>query len=172
MVLGQLDVAYANINALESAISDLHEKNASLIILNTLTERASVLRDILLVETEKMWNALVEFSEEGDIQLTIQKRLPRSTNLSTNNECSLSISMVADLLKTFNLLESTMKSLASLLSRAFLDHLLENPVGWQFIYRKHDPLRPSITMTPTNLVPTDLAPHACPSSISFLPRPY
>ena len=53
-----------------------------------------------------------------------------------------------------------MKSLASLLSRAFLDHLLENPVGWQFIYRKHDPSNPSITMTPTNFTLPDLTPHA------------
>jgi hypothetical protein len=53
-----------------------------------------------------------------------------------------------------------MKSLASLLSRAFLDQLLQNPVGWQFIYRKNDPQKPSITMTPTNLILANLTPHA------------
>lgn len=60
-----------------------------------------------------------------------------------------------------------MKSLASLLSRAFLDHLLENPVGWQFIYRKHDPITPSITMTPTNFVIADLTPHARNSHVQI-----
>src|SRR5271154_4929654 len=73
---------------------------------------------------------------------------------------TLSIGAVAELLKSLGLLEETMKTLASLLSRAFLDHLLSNPVGWQFIYRKHSPTDPSITMTPTNLLLEDLTPHA------------
>ena len=79
---------------------------------------------------------------------------------SAGNSSSLTIGRVADLLKALNLLDSTMKNLASLLSRAFLDHLLENPVGWQFIYRKHDP-QPSITMTPTNFISSDDLQHAC-----------
>ena len=53
-----------------------------------------------------------------------------------------------------------MKSLATLLSRAFLDHLLENPVGWQFIYTRSDVTKPSITMKPTEIVLSDLIPHA------------
>src|SRR5271170_3467886 len=73
---------------------------------------------------------------------------------------TLSIGAVAELLKSLGLLEETMKTLASLLSRAFLDHLLSNPVGWQFIYRKHSPTDPSITMTPTNLLLEALTPHA------------
>ena len=77
-----------------------------------------------------------------------------------SNSTMLTITTVAELLKELNLLDSTMKSLASLLCRAFLDHLLENPVGWQFIYRKHEPSNPSITMTPTNFTLPDLTPHA------------
>jgi hypothetical protein len=61
-----------------------------------------------------------------------------------------------------------MKNLASLLSRAFFDHLLENPVGWQFIYRKHDPEAPSITMTPTNFIPEDDLQHARASPLNPL----
>jgi hypothetical protein len=76
---------------------------------------------------------------------------------------TLTIAAVAELLRTLNLLDSTMKNLASLLSRAFLDHLLGDPVGWQFIYRKHDP-QPSITMTPTNFIPDDDLQHACTSN--------
>ena len=79
---------------------------------------------------------------------------------SAGNSSSLTIGRVADLLKALSLLDSTMKNLASLVSRAFLDHLLENPVGWQFIYRKHDP-QPSITMTPTNFISSDDLQHAC-----------
>ena len=74
LVLGEVDVAYQNITTLETAITDLREKNASLGILNTLVERVGVLRDVLCVETEKIWSKLVMFSEEGDIQLTIQKQ--------------------------------------------------------------------------------------------------
>ena len=167
LVLGEVDVAYQNLTALEKAIADLREKNASLGILSALGERVGVLRDVLCVETEKMWSKLVMFSEEGDIQLTIQKECPcilpiQSLSLtSASPSQTLSITTVADLLKSLNLLDSTMKSLASLLSRAFLDHLLENPVGWQFIYRKHDPSNPSITMTPTNVTLPDLIPYAC-----------
>ena len=74
LVLGAVDVAYQNLNNLERSISDLREKNASLTVSNVLQERVGVLRDVLYVETEKMWNKLVTFSEEGDIQLTIQKQ--------------------------------------------------------------------------------------------------
>ena len=74
LVLGQVDVAYQNIMTLETVITDLREKNASLGILNTLVERVGVLRDVVSVETEKIWSKLVMFSEEGDIQLTIQKQ--------------------------------------------------------------------------------------------------
>jgi hypothetical protein len=56
-------------------------------------------------------------------------------------------------------LDSAMRSLSSLLSRAFFDHLLSNPVGWQFIYRKHDPNSPSIRMHPTSYTLADLTPH-------------
>jgi hypothetical protein len=77
LVLGAVDVAYQNISALERAVYELRDKNASLGILNGLQERIGVLRDILYVETEKIWNKLVTFSEEGDIQMTIQKRVQR-----------------------------------------------------------------------------------------------
>ena len=166
LVLGEVDVAYQNITTLETAITDLREKNASLGILNTLVERVGVLRDVLCVETEKIWSKLVTFSEEGDIQLTIQRQCqcipsPKIGLILASSQSPIrSITAVAELLKTLNLLDSTMKSLATLLSRAFLDHLLENPVGWQFIYRKHDPSNPSITMTPTNFTLPDLTPHA------------
>jgi hypothetical protein len=72
LILGQVDVAYQNIGTLEITINDLRNKNDSLGILASLAERAGVLRDILAVETETMWSKLVQFSEEGDIQLTIQ----------------------------------------------------------------------------------------------------
>jgi len=196
LILRQLDVAYQNIGTLETTINELRNKNDSLAILGSLVERVGVLRDILAVETEKMWSTLVLFSEEGDIQMTIQRQSPCAfpslysistlrfplpgllgftlTVASAGNSSSLTIAGVADLLKTLNLLDSTMKNLASLLSRAFLDHLLENPVGWQFIYRKHDP-QPSITMTPTNFVPSDDLKHACnshcPPFPSFLASP-
>ena len=77
------------------------------------------------------------------------------------------IEATAELLQSLGLLESTMKTLGSLLSRAFLDHLFENPVGWQFVYTKHDPTAPSITMRPTNYTTTNLTPHGC-ISLSFL----
>ena len=77
LVAGAVDIAYQNLTALERAITDLKEKNASLTIYNALSERVAVLRDILNVETEKMWSQLVTFSEEGDIQLTIQKQITR-----------------------------------------------------------------------------------------------
>jgi hypothetical protein len=83
---------------------------------------------------------------------------------------TLTIATVAESLRTLNLLDSTMKNLASLLSRAFLDHLLGDPVGWQFIYRKHDP-HPSITMTPTNFIPDDDLLHACTPLPNHLPFP-
>lgn len=79
------------------------------------------------------------------------------------------IETMADLLESLGLLESTMKSLGSLLSKAFLDHLFENPVGWQFVYTKHDPTAPSITMRSTNYITEDLTPHGCTSS--SLPHP-
>ena len=74
LVLGEVDVAYQNLTTLETTITDLREKNASLGILNILVERVGVLRDVLSVETEKIWSRLVRFSEEGDIQLTIQNQ--------------------------------------------------------------------------------------------------
>jgi hypothetical protein len=168
LVSGEMDVALQNLGMLERTIVDLKEKNASLTILNTLGERVGVLRDVLCVETERMWGKLVMFSEEGDIQLTIQKCCERIfigpafllIVASSENSPTLAITAVAELLKSLNLLEEAMKSLASLLSRAFFDHLLENPVGWQFIYRKHEPTTPSITMTPTNFVIADLTPYA------------
>jgi hypothetical protein len=154
LVAGKIDEAFQNLSTLETALTDLRSKNASLSVLNNLSERVGVLRDVLSVETEKKWGQLVMFSEEGDISLTIQKE----PQIHGHNQ-PMTIGAVADLLKSLNLLESAMKTLASLLSRAFMDHLLENPVGWQFIYRKHDPTMPSITMKPTNLVIPDLTPH-------------
>ncbi len=73
----------------------------------------------------------------------------------------MTIDSIASLLSSLGLLESTMKSLANILSRAFLDHLFENPVGWQFVYTKHDPTAPSITMRPTDYRTEDLTPHGC-----------
>jgi hypothetical protein len=81
MISAEVDVAYQQLTDLERAISDLRNKNDSLLILNTLQERAGVLRDVLSVETEKIWGQLVLFSEEGDIQLTIQKNLRNSLYL-------------------------------------------------------------------------------------------
>jgi hypothetical protein len=79
LILGQVDAAYQNIGALESAVEELRGKNDSLAVLSTLTERVGILKDVLGVETERLWSSLVVFSEEGDIQLTIyQKRRPRS----------------------------------------------------------------------------------------------
>lgn len=172
LVHGIVDVAFEDLRNMERAVNELREKNSSLIILRALDERVGVLRDVLSLETEKIWSRLVVFSEEGDIQLSVLKRytriLPRHTNSGPSSDPStapsnapptMTIAAVADLLKSLNLLDETMKSLTSLLSRAFLDHLLQNPVGWQFIYRKHDPVAPSITMKPTNLTLADLTPH-------------
>jgi len=73
MVIGAVDVAYQNLMSLERTIQELREKNDSLAVLSSLDERVGVLRDVLSVETEKMWNSFVIFSEEGDISLTIRK---------------------------------------------------------------------------------------------------
>jgi len=168
MVIGAVDVAYQNLLSLERTTQELRDMNDSLAILSSLDERVGVLRDVLSVETEKMWNSFVIFSEEGDISLTIRKdTLCNSqsrallTTAPTENPSFLSVVSVAELLDRLNLLESSMKTLSSLLSRAFFEHLLANPVGWQFIYQKHDLTAPSITMTPTNLTLANLAPHAC-----------
>ena len=162
LVLGAFDIAYQNFLALETALTDLRSKNSSLAILNAIQERVQVLRDVLYVETEKAWNDLVRFSEQGDIQLTIQKYPPRTQPPnSTESTTILEIVGIAQLLDSLNLLESVMKSLSSLLSRAFLTPLLSNPVGWQFIYRKNDPTNPSITMKPTNYTLPNLIPHGC-----------
>jgi hypothetical protein len=85
MISAEVDVAYQQLTDLERAISDLRDKNDSLLILNTLQERAGVLRDVLSVETEKIWGQLVLFSEEGDIQLTIQKKLRKCLHLISKN---------------------------------------------------------------------------------------
>jgi len=77
IVAGSVDVAFQNLAALETALTDLRSKNASLSISNALQERVGVLRDVLCVETEKIWSRLVTFSEEGDIQLTIQRDIIR-----------------------------------------------------------------------------------------------
>jgi len=92
LILKQLDVAYQNIGALETAINELRNKNDSLAILGSLVERVEVLRDVLAVETEKMWSSLVLFSEEGDIQMTIQPQCPppprnKKTNSSRSIPC-------------------------------------------------------------------------------------
>ena len=79
LILRQLDVAYQNIGTLETTINELRNKNDSLAILGSLVERVEVLRDVLAVETEKMWSTLVLFSEEGDIQMTIQPQCPRAS---------------------------------------------------------------------------------------------
>jgi len=81
LILGQVNVALQNLVQLESTISQLREKNTSLGIVTALNERIGVLRDVLLVETEKLWGKLVEFSEEGDISLTIHKQLLRISSL-------------------------------------------------------------------------------------------
>jgi hypothetical protein len=73
----------------------------------------------------------------------------------------MTIDSTASLLSSLGLLESTMKSLANILSRAFLHPLFENPVGWQFVYTKHDATAPSITMRSTNYTTEDLIPHGC-----------
>ena len=86
LVLGEVKIAYQNLVTLEHAITDLRTKNASLGILNQFSEKAGVLRDVLSVETEKIWSKLVMFSEEGDIQLTIQKECPSIPLLK--RECS------------------------------------------------------------------------------------
>ena len=72
LVSGQVDVAYQQLRRLDSAVKDIREKNDSLAVLGLLEERSGVLNDVLAVETEKIWSKLVMFSEEGDIQLTIQ----------------------------------------------------------------------------------------------------
>jgi hypothetical protein len=74
LVLGRVDIAHTNIKRLELAIPELQEKNGSLTVLNILNERLAVLKDVLCVETEKIWTTkFVRFSEEGDIQLSIQR---------------------------------------------------------------------------------------------------
>jgi hypothetical protein len=77
LILGEVDVAHQNLTNLERVITELHDKNGSLAVLSNLSERVGVLQDVLSVETEKMWSRLVMFSEEGDIQLTIQKQCQR-----------------------------------------------------------------------------------------------
>src|SRR5436190_14506748 len=54
LILGEVGVAYQNLLNLEQTIKDLREKNASLGILSTLSEKAGVLRDVVYVETEKI----------------------------------------------------------------------------------------------------------------------
>jgi hypothetical protein len=74
LVQGRVDIAHENIKRLEIAISDVEEKNGNLSALDTLNERVAVLRDVLAVETEKIWTTkFVTFSEEGDIQLSISR---------------------------------------------------------------------------------------------------
>ena len=75
---GQVDKAYDNLTRLETAVKDVREKNGELSVVGMLAERVGVLKDILCVETEKVWSKLVLFSEEGDIQLTIHKHLTRT----------------------------------------------------------------------------------------------
>jgi len=77
-VSGQVDKAYDNLTRLETAVKDVREKNGELSVVGMLAERVGVLKDILCVETEKVWSKLVLFSEEGDIQLTIRKHLTRT----------------------------------------------------------------------------------------------
>ena len=172
---GQVDIAYQQLRVLDSTVKELRQKNDSLAVTGLLEERVGVLNDVLAVETEKIWSKLVMFSEEGDIQLTIHKSHRTSSLpslpiilMSEVSEGVMKIETTAELLRSLGLLESTMKSLGSLLSRAFLDHLLENPVGWQFVYTKHDPTAPSITMRSTNYITEDLTPHGCTS----LPLPH
>ncbi len=70
---GQVDVAYNQLQILESTVKAIRERNNGLVVTGLLEERTGVLRDVLGVETEKVWSQLVGFSEEGDIQLTIRK---------------------------------------------------------------------------------------------------
>lgn len=83
IISGAVDIAYQQLIDLERAVSALREKNDSLSILNSLQERTGVLRDVLSLETEKIWGRLVQFSEEGDIQLTIQKQHRNPFHLNT-----------------------------------------------------------------------------------------
>jgi hypothetical protein len=73
LVDGQVDVAYQQLRILDSTVKEIRQRNDSLAVVGLLEERAGVLNDVLAVETEKIWSKLVMFSEEGDIQLTIQK---------------------------------------------------------------------------------------------------
>src|ERR1700737_3089519 len=66
LVDGAVDLAYENLQALERTLNGLREKNPSLAILRALDERVGVLKDVLLVETEKTWSRLVFFGKEGD----------------------------------------------------------------------------------------------------------
>ena len=75
LVSGQVDKAYDNLSRLETAVRDVQDKNGDLGVVGGLSERVGVLKDILWVETEKVWGKLVLFSEEGDIQLTIHKHV-------------------------------------------------------------------------------------------------
>ena len=77
LVSGEVDKAYDNLMRLETAVKDVREKNGDLLVVGVLAERVGVLRDVLCVETEKVWSKLVLFSEEGDIQLTIHKHITR-----------------------------------------------------------------------------------------------
>ena len=79
LVSGQVDKAYDNLTRLETAVRDVRDKNGDLGVVGGLLERVGVLKDILCVETEKVWGKLVLFSEEGDIQLTIHKHVNRTT---------------------------------------------------------------------------------------------
>jgi len=83
LVSGEVDKAYDNLRRLETAVRDVREKNGDLGVVGGLLERVGVLKDILCVETEKVWGKLVLFSEEGDIQLTIHKHLTRTPPLSS-----------------------------------------------------------------------------------------
>jgi len=73
LMKGQVDVAYNQLQILESTVKAIRERNNGLVVTGLLEERTGVLRDVLGVETEKVWSQLVGFSEEGDIQLTIRK---------------------------------------------------------------------------------------------------
>lgn len=91
LILGQVDLAYQNIGTLEATINDLRRKNDSLVVLGALSERVGVLRDVLGVETERMWSKLVVFSEEGDIQLTVQRECPSKSPSSFFSPRQLSV---------------------------------------------------------------------------------
>ena len=73
LILGAVDVAYQNLCALETVVNELAVKHSSLDVMSSFTERVGVLKDVISVETEKLWGKLVMFSEEGDVQLTIYK---------------------------------------------------------------------------------------------------